>query len=254
MRLQILGSSPDDMRGRQYVSSYLIDGVVAVDAGSLGLWGDPAQQSRVRHVFLTHVHIDHLASLPIFIENVFNVQTPPVVVYGSRETLHALRTHLFNDVIWPDFIRLSRPERPFFVTRELNAETPIEVDGLQVVPVQVSHNIPTFGYIFTDGKSTVIFGADSGPTDRIWHLAGQFPEPRTVVLEAAFPDAMVQLAHVSAHLTPALVKLEAEKMPAVRRIVAVHLKVRFRQEIERELLSLNLNGLVVGECGSVYSV
>ena len=254
MRLQILGSSPDDVATRQYASSYLIDGVVAFDAGCVGIWGDPASQSRVRHVFLTHSHADHLATLPLFLENVFSFNTPPVVVYGSRETLDALRCHLFNDVIWPDFIRLSKPERPFLLLRELSDETPLDVEGLRILPVSVSHIVPTFGFIVTDGHSTVVFGADSGPTNRIWELSGDFPEPRTVILETAFPDSLAELAQISAHLTPALVKLEVAKMPAVERIIAVHLKVRFRQKIGEELLSLRVPGLLIGECGPMYEV
>jgi cAMP phosphodiesterase len=254
MRLQILGSSPEHTRGRQYVSSYLIDSVVAVDAGCLGISGGPARQSEVKHVFLTHSHVDHIATLAVFIENVFSLNTKPVVVYGSNETLEALRRHVFNDVIWPDLIRLSKPERPFLTLTRVSSEVALEVEGLQVMPVPVSHNIPTLGYIFTNGHSTIIFGADSGPTDRIWEVARQFPEPRTVLLEAAFPNAMAELAQLSAHLTPALAILEAAKMPAFERIIAVHLKVPFRREIERELLSLGLPGLVIGECGVVYEI
>lgn len=252
MRLRIL--SPGDPAQRQYLSSYLVDDVIAVDAGSLGTWSNPEAQAKVHHVFLTHTHIDHLATLPIFIENVFAPDTPPVIVHGSRHTLEALRCYVFNDVIWPDFIRLSTPRRPFFLINELRSEESLKVEGLQVLPVEVSHNIPTFGYIVTDGQSTIIFGADSGPTDRIWELCRNFPEPRTVILETAFPNAMADLALVSAHLTPALVKLEVLKMPAVKRIISVHLKVRFRQTIEQELLSSGLPELMIGECGRIYEV
>src|SRR5262245_8376441 len=54
----------------QYLTTFLVNGTVAIDAGSLGLYGSPQDQSRVRHVFLTHAHMDHVASLPIFLENV----------------------------------------------------------------------------------------------------------------------------------------------------------------------------------------
>src|SRR5205823_12507757 len=55
---------------RQYLTAFLVGDSVAIDAGSLGFYGSPAEQARIRHVFLTHTHLDHIASLPIFLENV----------------------------------------------------------------------------------------------------------------------------------------------------------------------------------------
>ena len=54
MKVVILGSSGGDPGARQYVSSYLINDSIAIDAGCLGFHGSPDQQARVRHVFLTH--------------------------------------------------------------------------------------------------------------------------------------------------------------------------------------------------------
>ena len=47
MQVRLLGSSPDEPRERQYASSYLINGCVAVDAGTLGFVGSPAGQAKV---------------------------------------------------------------------------------------------------------------------------------------------------------------------------------------------------------------
>ena len=63
MKIQILASSPEAAHERQYASCYLLNGNVAIDAGPLGLWGTPQQQAAVSHIFLTHTHIDHLATL-----------------------------------------------------------------------------------------------------------------------------------------------------------------------------------------------
>ena len=57
----------------QYLTSFLVNDTVAVDAGSLGFYGTPREQARIRHVFLTHTHIDHIASLPIFVENAYEI-------------------------------------------------------------------------------------------------------------------------------------------------------------------------------------
>ena len=124
---------------------------------------------------------------------------------------------------------------PFLTLEELEPERQVVVDGLRITPVAVHHAVPTFGYIVTDGKSTVVFGGDSGPTERIWHLASEAPAPRTIILEASFPNAMAGLAKISAHLTPALFEEELAKLPAGSRVLTTHIKTRFREEMLLEL-------------------
>jgi cAMP phosphodiesterase len=110
MRIRIIGSSNSGLP-IQHASSYIINGTLVIDAGTIGL-APQKQQTNVRHLFLTHSHADHTGTLPIFVENAYDVSRPPVVVYGLAETLNSLRSDVFNDRIWPDFIRLSPAERP----------------------------------------------------------------------------------------------------------------------------------------------
>src|SRR5437868_4354154 len=109
MKLILLPSAIGDVAAPvpQYLSSALLNDSIALDAGCLGLNGTPEQQSRIRHVFLTHSHIDHVASLPIFLENVYEESPECVSIYASRATLDSLRRDFFNNRIWPDFVALS---------------------------------------------------------------------------------------------------------------------------------------------------
>lgn len=252
MKVRLLGSSPEDTEHRQYLTSFVINDAVAIDAGSVGLCGMPQEQSSVRHIFLTHSHADHTASLPIFIENAYHWSDDSPTVYGSQHTLDAVRRHIFNNVIWPDFVDLSTKTAPFLRLQVLEAEKPIEVEGLRILPVEVNHTVPTFAYIVDDGSATVIFAADSGPTERLWILAHQAPSIRAVFLEASFPNSMCELADVSRHLTPKLFAAEAAKMPHSIRIIAVHIKTRWRVAVLDELSSLCIPGLEIGNCASNY--
>lgn len=254
MQVRLLGSSPDQPRERQYASSYLINGCVALDAGALGFVGTPAEQARVRHVFLTHSHMDHIASLPVFLENAWDSAEPAPVLHALPETLEALRQHVFNDVMWPDFLTLAPEGRPFVKVEEIVPEQAVAVEGLRVLPVLVKHVVASVGYIVTDGASTVVFGADSGPTERIWALLRDYPAPRSVFLECTFPDAMEGLARVSEHLTPALFEAEVRKMPPMERVLATHLKHRYRPELERALRALGMAGLEVAAGEADYSL
>lgn len=253
MRVKILGGSAGLNSGSQYISSYLINDRIAVDGGSLGFYGTAACQQSVSHVILTHSHQDHIGSLPFFLENVWQTGHPTVHLHASRHTLATLQNHLFNGEVWPDFFRMC-PDRPFVRLHELHPEQPFEIDGIRFLPVEVPHTVPTLAYIATDGASTLIFGADSGPTERLWELAAQAPAPRLVLLEAAFPNSMQALARQAQHLTPGDFAREAQKLPPVEKLIAVHIKPRFRDTIIGELRALNLPNLIVGECEATYEV
>jgi len=252
MRARLLGSSVADTASRQYVTSFVINDSVAIDAGCLGFWGTPQQQEAVRHVFLTHAHADHTASLPIFIENAWTPAEDCPTVYGSTETLEAVQKHIFNNNVWPDFIAISKTMPPFLRVCPLQHEMPAQADGLTITPVQVNHLIPTYGFVVSDGESAVIFGGDSGPTDRLWEIARQTQGLRAVFLEACFPNSMTGLAEVSLHLTPQMFGREAAKLPAGIRVIAVHIKVRYREQVIQELHDLQLSNLEIGECEKEY--
>jgi ribonuclease BN (tRNA processing enzyme) len=129
----------------------------------------------------------------------------------------------------------------------------VEADGLQITPVQVNHLVPTFGYVVSDGTSAVIFGGDSGPTKRLWEISHHTPGLRAVFLEACFPNSLTSLAEVSFHMTPKMFGREVAKMPAGVKVIAVHIKVRYQQEVIRELQALHLSTLEIGECEKDYN-
>jgi ribonuclease BN (tRNA processing enzyme) len=252
MKIKLLGSSVQETARRQYVTSYLVNGTVAIDVGCLGFYGTPQEQEAVRHVFLTHCHADHTASLPIFVENAWTPEGNCAHVHGSPETLDAVQKYIFNDVMWPDFVALSRTMPPYLRLCPIQPEVPVQADGLEITAVPVHHVVPTVGYVVSDGESAVIFGGDSGPTDRLWEVAHQTPGLRAVFLEACFPDTLTDLAKVSLHLTSEMFAGEVAKIPAGVKIVAAHIKVRYREQVIRELHDLRLPNLEIGECEKEY--
>lgn len=252
MKIRLLGSSVPDPSRRQYVSSYLINDTVGIDVGCTGCYGSPQEQEAIRNIFLTHSHTDHTASLPILIENAWTPTDQCPTIYGSRETLDAVQKHIFNNVMWPDFVALSRETPPFLRLSSLRAEMPVKAAGLRLTPVPVHHVVPTFAYVVEDGRSAVIFGADSGPTNRIWEVAHRTPNLRAVFLEACFPNSLHDLARASLHLTAEMFGGEVAKIPSGVKVIAVHIKVRYREQVIRELKALSLSNLEIGECERAY--
>lgn len=252
MKIRLLGSSVPDPAHRQYVSSYVINGSVGIDVGCTGLYGSPQEQEAIRDIFLTHSHADHTASLPVFVENVWTPTDDCPTIHGSVETLEAVQKYIFNDIMWPDFVALSHKVYPFLRMSPLQPEVPVKVAGLRLTPVPVHHVVPTFAYIVDDGRSAVIFGADSGPTHRIWELAHKTPNLRAVFLEACFPNHLHDLANTSLHLTSEMFAGEIAKIPRGVRVIAVHIKVRYRDQVVRELQDLKSPDIEIGECERDY--
>jgi ribonuclease BN (tRNA processing enzyme) len=236
----------------QYLTTYLLNDTVALDAGALGLLHPLDAQKRVRHVVLTHAHIDHVATLPIFLENVYEATGDCVTVHATEPVRDALQRDLFNDRLWPDFIALSRREAPFLKLSLLEPGRTVELDGLRLTPVPVNHAVATVGMIVEDGAGAVVFPSDTGPTDLIWDLANLNGRVRAVFLEATFPEALRGLAEVSRHLTPSLFAQEAAKVWQAVKWYAVHIKPRFYDEVVAELRALRLPGLEVMVPGREY--
>lgn len=254
MRLVIVPSEVAGAREAraQGLTSYLVNDTVAIDAGSIGLLADLDQQARIKHVFLSHTHIDHIATLPILVDNTYAPGKEPITIYGSAAVLECLRTDIFNGRVWPDFVTMSEGPTRLLQLRTLEANRPVAVDGLTIVPVPVEHVVPTFGFIIRDGGAAIAISSDTGPTDAIWALANQTANLKAVFLEATFPDSMAWLAAEAKHLTPASFAEEVRKIKGHARIIAVHVKPRCQAEMARELAALDLPEVEIARYGEPY--
>jgi ribonuclease BN (tRNA processing enzyme) len=254
LKITLLPSSPGESRADlQYLTTFLIDDTIAIDAGSLGFVRTPAEQRRIEHVFLSHTHIDHIASLPIFLENVYVEQGRGVKVYASDAVLQSLHADVFNDRVWPDFFHLSKLGKKFVEAAPLMPGTPVTLGHLRITPVPVNHVVPTMGFIVEDDKSAVIFSADTGPTEEIWRRGNDLPNLKAVFLEVTFPKELAALADLTKHLTPEGFAAEMRKVSRPVPFYAFHLKPRFAAQVVKELEELRLANLVIAHTDVPYS-
>jgi ribonuclease BN (tRNA processing enzyme) len=246
--------SPDGVDQNQYAISYLINDTLAVDAGGIGFFGTPQDQAKIKDLLISHTHADHVASLPIFIENVFEGGPEPVTVHGSSYVLEALQSDIFNGRIWPDFIGMSATQGPFLRLNQIESGRPIDLQGLRITPVAVDHLVPTLGFVIDDGVCSVVIASDTGPTKEIWRVAHSASRLQAVFLEASFPNSMTELANLSMHLTPALFGEEVRKLDRDDiDVIVVHMKPRFRAQIVSELLELGLPNVLIGRFNEPYT-
>jgi ribonuclease BN (tRNA processing enzyme) len=237
----------------QFLTSFLLNDNVCIDAGSLGFFHPLHDQARVRHVLISHTHIDHIASLPVFLENVYRKSDTVVTVHASEPVLECLQRDVFNDRVWPDFVRITKEGTPFLTLAPLRALVPSEMEGLRITPVPVNHVVPTFGFIVEDAKSGVVISSDTGPTDEIWRLANRMPHLQAVFLEVTFPNEMDELADLTKHHTPRSFGAESRKVERAVPFLAYHIKPRYVAQVVRELHELGLPNVAVVQPGMPYS-
>lgn len=253
MDVVLLPSSAGPDPGYQFLTTYLFDGVLAVDAGSLGFWGDLAGQARVKHVVLTHSHVDHTASLPVFLENVHGLGAV-VTVHGSAVVLDGLRTDVFNGRTFPDLVGRPPPgEPPFVKLTELVPGRKRKLGPHTITAVAVDHVVPTVAVLVESADAGVLVVTDTGPSGDVWALAAKSRRLKAVLLEATFPAELHWLAEKAKHLTAAQFGAELAKAPPGVRRLAVHFKPRWRDEVRREVAALGLPGVEEMVPGKVYT-
>lgn len=255
VRVELIPSSvshAEDESAPQFLSSYLIGDSLVIDGGSVGLLADIARQKAIQHIFLTHAHLDHVASLPLFVETVYSPGPDCVEVLAHASILRQIRRDFFNNVTWPDFIELSTADDAFMKFTPIDSLTTVERSGYRITPVPVHHTPDTYGMIVDDGESCVVFAADTGPTEKIWEEIAQFSNLKAVLLECSFPDDMEAFATKTGHLCPRTFVAQCKQIAETVRIITVHRKARYRDAIAKELRAYNLPNVEIIKPGMAY--
>jgi ribonuclease BN (tRNA processing enzyme) len=222
MELRILGCSGGEAEGHR-LTGLLVDGVLAIDAGCLTQALTLPEQVGIRQIFISHSHLDHICTLPFFTKNLFGHIQVPVEIHALPETLDALRRHLFNDELWPDFSVIPSPDHPIIRFTEIVPGRTYTLEGLRVTPIPVNHLVPCVGYLVEDDHSAFLFSSDTAETEQIYEVANRTPNLRLFITEASFPNEQTWLADASKHLTPEKLGRELQKLKAQVPVGIYHL-------------------------------
>ena len=202
MRIRVLGCSGGIGAGAR-TSALLVDDDVLIDAGT-GI-GDLELEDldSIRHVFLTHAHLDHVAGLPMLADRVFDENFEvPLTVYAREETLRAIQDHLFNDVIWPDFTRLPSAENPMLRWNVTSPGDTTTIGQRDFYAVDVMHSVPSLGFTVQNSGGVFAVSGDTKTNETLWPVLNACDDLRVLVIEVSFPDEMESLAVDSGHYTP----------------------------------------------------
>jgi len=200
MKVRVLGCSGAIAKDCR-TTSFLLDDDILIDAGT-GVGDLSLDEMRgIDHVFLTHSHLDHVAALPLMIDAVAAQRQQPLQVHGLASTLEALQTHIFNDLIWPDFTAIPTAQRPFLRFSAIEQGQTLVVKGRHIEALPAVHTVPAVGYaVRTDGPCWV-FSGDTGRNPAFWQRVNALPVA-LLVIETAFSNREAELAQRSLHLSP----------------------------------------------------
>ena len=143
MEIRILGAHNQETRDTR-LAALLVDGVLALDAGSLTSSLTLPEQERIRAILLIHRHFDHIRDLLTL--GLATEHSGTVEVYGIEDTVNKLSLHYLNGELYPNFTQRPDPKKPKF---RLKIVTPFEQVSLldyMVVAVPVPHGAPAVGY------------------------------------------------------------------------------------------------------------
>jgi ribonuclease BN (tRNA processing enzyme) len=195
-------------------TAFLVDDDILIDAGT-GL-GELSidELCSIDHILLTHSHLDHVLGVPLLADVAFkrrlSLGRPPIQVHALPETLDALRQHIFNQVIWPDFTILPTVDRPILQLIPLRMDEPLALgtQARRITPLPANHTVPAVGFAVQANASTPawVYSGDTAECLKFWMALKNLPI-QVLVMENAFAQADEELADISRHhSTPSLTR------------------------------------------------
>lgn len=250
MKFKIVPSTLDGRR--QLLTSYLINDTLAIDAGALAIGLSLEEQLRIRSIVLTHAHLDHIISLPLYLTDLFDEFRAPVNVYATPSDFEALQRHLLTDRIWITLETMRNSQTELIAYHPIHSGESFFTEGLKITPIPVTHTIQTQGLIVEDNCNALLFTSDTSATERIWQVSQAHEKLRAIFIDLSFPNRLTDLARISGHHSPATLLEELPKIKPDVPIFAIHVKAAYRDEVVAEIAALAHPRIQVAEVGREY--
>jgi len=240
MKIRVLGCSGAIAAGYK-TTAFLLDDDVLIDAGT-GVGDLPLDAlARIDHILVSHSHLDHVLSIPLLADSVLRLRAaegrPPIQVHALPETLAALKSHLFNGVIWPDFTRLPRPDAPVLTLHPFEVGQRLNLGGRSIEVLSARHTVPACGFAVEGPQGHWVFTGDTGPNPTLWERLSQLKVSH-LVIETAFGDDESELARISQHLCPTELARELQHLGGQIQVHITHIKPGEIQAVMAEVGAL----------------
>jgi cAMP phosphodiesterase len=255
MKFQLLPSSFEEdgsPSARQHLACLVINDRLAVDAGSLAMAATDTIRRELRDVVLTHAHLDHIAGLPLFVDDLFASLETPITVHALKEVIEVLERDVFNWSVFPRFSELSIASGPAIEYRPVQYGITFNAAGLNCRLFRADHKVPSAGVIVSDDESTVAITGDTASLEALREEIDGIENLRAVLVECAFPDELADIARNSHHMTPAVLNEQLTKLRPTCPVLTINIKPRYRDQVVQQLIELKIDGLEVMSVGKPY--
>ena len=252
MKLEILGSAGAEFPDFR-PPAFLLDGQLLLDAGTIGSVLNEEEQWKIRDIFITHSHLDHIRAIPALADNIIMKNLKhSITLHSTIPVISALRDHIFNGVIWPNFTELPSAENPVIKYDTIEIYKKYVVKDYTIEAIPVNHSVPAVGFRVTSGGRTLVYTGDTGPTEEIWKYCSGVD---ALIVEVSFPNNMEALALITKHLTSSMLVEELAKIPELpKHILITHPKPQYYDIIRSEIECLEVEGIELLHDGSVYNI
>ena len=236
MQIKILGCS-GGIGGNMRTTSLLLDDDVLIDAGT-GV-GDLSLEEllKIDHIFVTHSHLDHIASIPLMLDTVMGLRTKPVTVHASVHVINVLKQHIFNWLVWPNFNLIPDPANPFLIYDEIILGDSFNIGGKVITALPANHVVPAMGYQIDSGAASLVFTGDTAGGKDFWNAVNQIKNLKYLIIETAFSNAEAELAKLSKHLCPDTLAIELAHLKSQPEIYITHLKPGEDEVVMQEIVA-----------------
>lgn len=254
MRLKVLGchggTSPEHR-----APSIMFGDRLVVDAGCLCTTLSLDEQATVDDIVLTSAAADRIGDLAQFADNVLGRRKAPVTVHATQPTLDALKKHVFNGQLWPDYTALPSSSSPTLKFKAHAHAKKFQVGEVELYLVPMKHMVDSSSVVLKDPVGTVVVGGDSGPSQGLWDALNKVTDLRLLLLECSLPNSMQKLADLNGYLTPQTMSAELKKLTVTGfPIFAYHLKPPTFAETRKELRALKMRELHLARGGDIYEM
>jgi ribonuclease BN (tRNA processing enzyme) len=238
MKVRILGCSGGigDSGGRPLrTTAMLVDDDILIDCGTGAGDLTIVELARIDHVFLTHSHFDHIACLPMLIDSVGELRHRPLTVHATGATLEALRAHVFNWAIWPDFLQIPSPAHPALQFDAIEVGTVVSLGERRITALPVRHTVPAVAFQLASAHASLVFSGDTGPSPELWTAVNRIDDLRYLLIETSYTEPERRLAAASGHLCPSMLAMELAQLKRPAEVFITHLKPTQPDQIMAEI-------------------
>src|SRR5688572_3707519 len=203
MRFQLLPSTfnhDGSASPNQHLTCFIVDDKVAFDAGSLAMAASDRQKEQIRDIVLTHAHLDHIAGLPLFIDDLFANLDQPIRIHASEHVIKVLERDIFNWDVYPRFSELSNHIGSVVEYKIIQPGVEFNIGNLSITSIEVNHKVPTTGFLVSNAKGTIALTGDTAAMAGFWQSVNPIKDLSAILIECAFPDDLADLAEISHHL------------------------------------------------------